>query len=386
MFVPVSTDAPVKHGPFMTVGLIVINLAVSLGVWLGGFTKQATELMKTYEALEPAQWLLCVVLHPSPWYLAANVAMLWVLGLIVEGKLGPLWFAGFYLLCGMLEAALHQAWRLDFDGPQTGAVGATAAVYGMMALVMVWAPRNNLRCVYWVGALGVTEVQVGAFCVLYLILDITATALGLGTGWMHLVGVAVGLPLGLTLLMTRVVDCHGWDMFSVWKEDPRRGLSKEDRDLRFAERRRELEQTRTFEMIDSAHAQIKHYLKHGNALAAHKLLVKIKESGGQEVPLEEHELVPLIKQLQGEKRWQESAPYLARLIDRVDPKKADQVRLKLAQLCVVELTRPARAVELLKQINLKRLDPSQLKLAKSIAARARELEPQADLELDDDQW
>ncbi len=62
------------------------------------------------------------------------------------------------------------------------------------------------------------------------------------------------------------------------------------------------------------------------------------------------------------------------------------MRLKLAQICVVELARPARALELLDQIDLERRPPEQQRLAQKIAAKAAAMQEEGVLEVDDGAW
>lgn len=99
--------------------------------------------------------------------------------------------------------------------------------------------------------------------------------------------------------------------------------------------------------------------------------------------LDRNELFALIKHLQATNRFRESAPLLAELIRRF-PDGADTARVKLAQICVVELDRPAKALEVLQGINPSRLPPPQLALAKKIAAAARAKQAEGDVELDTD--
>ena len=76
---------------------------------------------------------------------------------------------------------------------------------------------------------------------------------------------------------------------------------------------------------------------------------------------------------------------MAELVDRF-PEGADLVRIKLAQICVVELNRPGKALELLAAVDAARVPAPQLALAKKIAAKARQMQMEGVYELDTDAW
>ena len=101
--------------------------------------------------------------------------------------------------------------------------------------------------------------------------------------------------------------------------------------------------------------------------------------------LDRDELLAVIKGLHAAKRWRDSAPYLAELIQRF-PAGADAARIKLAQICVVELNRPAKALELLAEVDLQRLPELQAAFAKKITSKAEQMQAEGTYELDADAW
>ena len=62
------------------------------------------------------------------------------------------------------------------------------------------------------------------------------------------------------------------------------------------------------------------------------------------------------------------------------------MRLKLAQLCVVELQRPGKALDILDQIDPARLSADQLSLARKIEAKAQQLQAEGTVEFDNEEW
>jgi hypothetical protein len=125
-------------------------------------------------------------------------------------------------------------------------------------------------------------------------------------------------------------------------------------------------------------------LEQNNPAAALKLYEKMKEVGDG-LQLERRQLLTLIKWLHGEKRWSDSAPFMAELITRFS-EEADPARVKLAQICVVELGRPGKALDLLSDVDSTKLPEQQQILVKKITAKAQQMQNEGVVELDVETW
>jgi membrane associated rhomboid family serine protease len=79
-------------------------------------------------------------LHYGLLHLLMNMYALWVLGRDLERALGPLRFAGLYLLAGFGGNVAAYV----FSGPDQPTAGASTAVFGLMATVLVLLRRLNL--------------------------------------------------------------------------------------------------------------------------------------------------------------------------------------------------------------------------------------------------
>ncbi|TWT36727.1 Rhomboid family protein [Posidoniimonas corsicana] len=397
-FLPVSTDAPVYYWPFATVGLIVVNLVTFFLAVLGVLPGLDAAWVLNYGELNPVQWLLSAFMHEDVFHLVGNMVFLWVFGLVVEGKLGSGRFLACYLGIAVLESAIEQLLFLGYQGPASGSLGASTAIYGIMAMALVWAPRNEIQVWYliWVFLLfmGSADVPIVVLCLIYIGLDVLGLVLfhllggvaGSASGWLHLAGLFLGFPIAVFLLKTKSVDCEGWDLFHVWAGETPSVDKETEKDLEFSKKRREKEQTQRQQLAVDALGQLRVYLQNANGLAALKLMDKLQHDHEVTIELDEAELVPLIRLLHQAGKYRESAQFMARLIELRGDHAADPVRLKLAQICVVEINKPARALELLGQVDAKRLSPEHLKLAKKIAAKARVLQQEGELELDDGAW
>ena len=157
------------------------------------------------------------------------------------------------------------------------------------------------------------------------------------------------------MLQLGLVDCEGYDVISVFRD--KEGQTEDDS---LADARNLLEGGPTGFQLQAARATFRKYVKAGNPQAAIKLLQKLDEQNQPLVP-DRTELAALIAALHKKRAWRDSAPLMAEYLERFE-EKADAVRLKLAQICVVELDRPLRALELLKDVDAASLSHEQKRL------------------------
>jgi membrane associated rhomboid family serine protease len=387
MIIPYSTDAPVYYMPFATVGLIVANVVIFFGVAVGNLGP-FEDWMVTYGAgLHPDEWLRGMFMHGSIEHLFGNMVFLWVFGLVTEGKLGWWRFLACYIAIGAGQSMIEQTVMLGYDGEVPGSVGASAAIFGLIAMATVWAPMNEVTFIYlFIYGAGTFDVSIAMLAAVYTGLEILFLILSVGTSgssWLHLAGFALGLPVGIALLKRKVVDCEGWDMFHVWRGDYG-AFKKEPEPAEIFAKADAKKQSREQKLLADAKQQLHVYFQQNNPLAAMRLYEKMKDVGGGLV-LERAQLVAIIQSLHAAKRWQDSAQFMAEFIERF-PEQADAMRIKLAQICVVELQRPGKALDLLAGVNMAKLSEQHAALAKRIRAKAHALEAEGVVELDVETW
>jgi membrane associated rhomboid family serine protease len=144
--IPLKDNAPTRHFPIVTVGLIVANVLVF-------FLYQAPDLegsvaQLAYQPCEvndscpvtgedwPLTSFTALFMHGSIIHLAGNMLFLWIFGNNVEDAMGKLRFVAFYLAGGLAATAVQTAVTLHYAGPagesipNVGASGAIAAVLG----------------------------------------------------------------------------------------------------------------------------------------------------------------------------------------------------------------------------------------------------------------
>ncbi len=253
MLLPFHDDNPIRRVPYVTIGIIVLNVLAMGFVWLqtdhsvrviyarfGFVPLRLTQMMgsegeivvnlypETEHGYDPDVQLpplderelalstsplavlgcltTCMFLHGGMGHLVGNMWFFWLYGNNVEDRLGPLPFALFYLFGGWLAGLAH--WAATSGGhamvPVIGASGAVAVTMG--AYIVTW-PRARIRCLV---ILFVVELPAVAVLGIWLGVQVLqgfgsfAENADLGVAWWaHIGGFAAGamvMPL-LTLVI-----------------------------------------------------------------------------------------------------------------------------------------------------------------------------------------
>ena len=105
------------------------------------------QYMMHYDEIEPVTLFSHMFLHGGVGHLVGNMLFLLLLGILVEGALGPGLFLAAYLVAGVGGSALSLAVHW---GTPTGMLGASGAIAGLMGLFTVLYGRLRVRFFYWV--------------------------------------------------------------------------------------------------------------------------------------------------------------------------------------------------------------------------------------------
>ena len=155
---PIRDTVPHRHLPWVTWLLIAANVAVfvcELTLWredlgelfllCGVVPARYTEaLFAQRHGLPSGDWwpfLTSQFLHGGWLHLIANVWTLSIFGDNVEDRLGPLRYLAFYLLVGLVAAAVHVA---SDPGSNLPVIGASGAIAGVMGAYFVSFPRARI--------------------------------------------------------------------------------------------------------------------------------------------------------------------------------------------------------------------------------------------------
>jgi membrane associated rhomboid family serine protease len=430
--VPTGTDAPIYHWPYATVGLILLNVALLFAVPPVATSPSLDENGDVIEhvgdvsnferyalavgdgRMHPIQWVTHNFLHFDILHLAGNMLFLWSFGIVVEGKLGALRFLMTYLAIGTLHGALVQALLMN-SGLDSHAAGASAVIYGLLAICMIWAPRNELNCtaIFIVGFRVLVyhwELYYTTVAILYIGEQlfgllfwgsiegrIMVSEMG------HLSGAFWGAVTAVVLLRARLVDCEGWDLFTIWtrwrklgRQWDRRGewLDRQEESLRRSMRQRA--RARAGSAAEESSGGARPSQEERGAMAVRRIQSRIDE-GDIEGALEDYDqaarsllewpsqpdLLGMIKALHA----RGAEPQSVRLMrDYCQHYSGDssRVRLKLAQTLIRDHRRPVAALRVLQAIPDDSLPADLEKVRRKLAVKANRMLEEGELELEGD--
>ena len=142
--------------------------------------------------------------------------------LVVEGKLGWSKFLACYLGIGLSQAVLEQLVMLGYSGDVPGSLGASSAIFGLMAMAAVWAPKNEITFFYCSSSARARSTSASwswPCCTpAWMLMFVMLFGGGAATSLLHLTG-AARLAAGNHSVEAELVDCEGWDLFHVWRGD-----------------------------------------------------------------------------------------------------------------------------------------------------------------------
>jgi len=155
MILPVSDTEDTRYGttPMSTI-IIVICVLVWIVQTLVLFTDTLTysqmiyqlganpELTLTRQGLGGLSAITATFMHGGFTHIFFNMWALRVFGRRVEDACGPWRFLAFYLFCG---ATCNMAFTLIHAGSDISAIGASGAIYGVMAAYLFLYPGGRIR-------------------------------------------------------------------------------------------------------------------------------------------------------------------------------------------------------------------------------------------------
>ncbi len=411
MFIPWSTDAPVYHWPFATVGLIVACVAVFVAQQMPEPEQIESFMLAVGDGIHPLQWVTNNFMHGDISHLIGNMIFLWAFGLIVEGKVGPLWMLAIFVGIGAVDGALEQF--LFLHSEPAHALGASTSIYGLLAIALVWAPENRIHSWMFLRFYPIEiSLRVVTFALLYLGLEIFWI---LFRGWRmssefaHLSGALLGLATGAAMVKLNLVDCEGWDLFSVVSGRAGRSSGGRGRRSDLAREAHNMRQAAYFESNSSstsktrprrgkpkkksdelgdedrlalASRRLRSCVDNADARAAYAAFAHARTSIPGWKPAES-DWIDLVKLVCDERLWPEAAaviePYLR---ESRDPRP--NIRVKLAQIYINELQRPTRGRRVLDRLTPDELRGDLAKLRAALARRADEMVADGVYELEDE--
>ena len=149
--IPLKDDNPTQTVPYVTYGIIGINVFLYLYLVFMG-PVQGQRFVLHYSVIPAALFggeyvvrgvavtpyfslLSSMFLHGGLLHIAGNMLFLWIFGDNIEDFLGHLKYLLFYLACGVLAAYSHALLNPDSTLPMLGASGAISGVLGAYILL-----------------------------------------------------------------------------------------------------------------------------------------------------------------------------------------------------------------------------------------------------------
>lgn len=204
-----ARGAYASYAHYVTTALVAINVIVFLadGALGGGFSLfgGSGPLGQAGLVYGPAvahgEWwrlLTGAFLHLGFLHIASNMYALWLFGPLMEQLYGHVEFAVIYLLCALGGNVLTILVR-----PDTPALGASGAIFGLLGLGFIISRRRHLLLGPQARAM---LSQVGTLLVLNLFITFSVPFIS-WTG--HVGGLAIGAAIGLLLAPTNVPTLGG---------------------------------------------------------------------------------------------------------------------------------------------------------------------------------
>ncbi len=424
--IPINTDAPLYHFPYTTIGLIVVNIICFAATGFALNDRLLEPWLLQYgDGLNPLEWIPAAFAHGGVMHLIGNMFFLWGFGLVVEGKLGWRIFLPLYL--GMAAAwgasvdllTLHRTdayvLRSEFDvdtfeeleklvaaeAPDVDArhllniakgrcLGASGVIFSLMAISLVWAPKNEMHIVGFLFYRAVSfDVTIMVFSLWYLALNILELLLSkfeMGSSGLHMVGCVIGFTVGVVFLRMGWVDCEKWDLFSVlsgkygrfaeadWAIGGHSPTGRTYGELPLP--------TGTEEVADGASTG-KRAIKSANAMKRVNALIDSGDvlTAAEELMtmrLHETDICPdearmrtLAMGLLQAQAFDDAEIWLQEYIDHY-PDDNSWARIRMAQLLLTQFQRPAAALRTLKGLSLAGVNAQMQTLAKKIVRTAKE--------------
>lgn len=206
MFLPIADTPKAPIRPYVTWGLMAVNIAVFLlisypatrlkidltdpalldylrtyGLYGRVSARELYHNLSMYDLLvfehgfRPAAFSLktllsSLFLHGGFMHLAGNMLFLYIFGSNVEYRLGWWRYLLVYVGCGIVATLFFALFAL---GSQVPLIGASGAIFGVLGCYFLWFPKNRVRCLVLLFPIVVTTIYLPARWILgfYLIID-----------------------------------------------------------------------------------------------------------------------------------------------------------------------------------------------------------------------
>ncbi|MEQ8175756.1 MAG: rhomboid family intramembrane serine protease [Syntrophomonadaceae bacterium] len=199
---PLRDSTPNNNFPYLTVGLIVVNLLIfffELSLDARGLNQLLLEFglipalisEQSYSLAAYSPLLTSMFLHGSWMHVIGNMWSLWLFGDNLEDNMGPWRFLTFYLICGLVAGFTHYLINPQSTVPVVGASGAIAGVMGAYFLMF-----RDARVLTYVPPIFIFPLPAWIFLGFWALSQVWYVVSGSGQSvafWAHIGGFIVGM-------------------------------------------------------------------------------------------------------------------------------------------------------------------------------------------------
>lgn len=149
LYLPLGAEHPPKRFPYLTVGIICLNLAVQIYLFFVDDERYCFIInFFGWDITNPFPFYIITsqFLHADWWHCLSNMVFLWTFGAYLESVLSPKQFLFYYFGSAMAGGVLSSAVGLIFQpGFGAPAIGASDAISGLMGVWMVRCYYNKVK-------------------------------------------------------------------------------------------------------------------------------------------------------------------------------------------------------------------------------------------------
>jgi membrane associated rhomboid family serine protease len=141
----------IRHFPAVTLSIIALNVIMFAIELAGGDPFINRWSVIPADIVAGRDWitiLTAMFMHAGWMHIIGNMVFFWAFGPEIEDVMGPLRYAGFYLLGGLAASVAQIIVQPNSTVPNLGASGAIAAVMGAF---LITYPRDQIRTVFLLG-------------------------------------------------------------------------------------------------------------------------------------------------------------------------------------------------------------------------------------------
>jgi membrane associated rhomboid family serine protease len=371
--IPTAIDAPCYHLPLATLGMILLNCIVLALQFM--FPEVADYFVLQHQVFNPITWFSSCCMHGGIGHLVGNMLLLAICGWVIEGKVGWWKFILIYFAIGVSANAFEHITMFWFSSGSS--LGASGVIFGMLAIILIWAPENEMTLFYFVMLFffpyyGTFQVSVMGFCFFMIAMEFLTVWFSffeLSSALLHMIGVMPGALIGYFMVRNRWVDCEGYDLMSIQagKKGQRVITTAEEHKIK-EERKRA--RVAAMEQQRSGLERVADYIAKGHFEVAWNRF-KILHRNNNSLVMPEDQYVAIINGLTP----QPSKAKIAREVMESYLENFAALRipitLKLARHALTVEERPRLCIKILRQIEGETLQPKQLKLAKAMISKAK---------------